>query len=88
MKSRSTSPVGLISMSFIILIIAASFSFKNGASSRTAAVSGCAAEWTSCATTCDGRANANRRHAPNIAVLTPGLGSLPDSTAVTLKKDG
>jgi len=41
-KSRSISPVGLISMSLIILIIAASFSFQNGASSRTAAVVGCA----------------------------------------------
>jgi hypothetical protein len=41
-KSRSISPVGLITMSFIILIIAASFSFQNGASSRTAAVAGCA----------------------------------------------
>jgi hypothetical protein len=41
-KSQSISPVGLISMSFIILIIVASFSFKNGASLRTAAVAGCA----------------------------------------------
>jgi hypothetical protein len=41
-KSRSMSPVGLIAMSSIILIIAASFSFQNGASSTATAVAGCA----------------------------------------------
>src|SRR6516164_3599176 len=87
-KSRSISPVGLIAMSLIILVIASSFSFRNGASSTTAAVAGCAVGWASCASKCDGTANARRRRAPKTAVLRPGLGNLPDSAVATLRKDG
>jgi hypothetical protein len=87
-KSRSISPLGLIAMLFIILIIAASFSFKNGASSSTAAVAGCAGRWASCAKTCDGRAKAMRRRAPKTAVPRAGLGVLRDSAATMPRNDG
>src|SRR6516225_9543772 len=59
-KSRSMSPLGLAAMSFIILIIAASFSLRNAASSLEAG----GWEWASWART-NGRApNANRTRAP------------------------
>src|SRR5260370_38484256 len=77
------SRVGLIAMSSIILIIAASFSFQNGASSTATAVAGGAAGWASCAKTSGGNANATRRRAPKIAVPRPGLGSLRESAATT-----
>src|ERR1700739_2154723 len=53
-----TSPLGLIALSFIILVIAVAFSCKNGASSTAAA--GCADKLGSCASKCDGTANAIR----------------------------
>src|ERR1700736_3821404 len=87
-KSRSMSPVGLIAMSSIILIIAASFSFQNGASSTATAVAGCAVGWASCAKTGGGNANATRRRAPKIAMPRPGLGSLREGAATTPRNDG
>src|ERR1700737_2690166 len=87
-KSRSMSPVGLIAMSSIILIIAASFSFQNGASSTATAVAGGAFGWASCASTCEGRVNAIRRRAPKTTVPKPGLGSFPDSGVEAPRNDG
>src|SRR3974390_148854 len=72
-KSLSTSPVGITSISFIIFVIAASFSLRKGASSAATTAGCCAAMCLSWAKINDDAANAKAIRAPNSALPTPGL---------------